>query len=1049
MMDSISDVASGLLRNLSLDSMYWSLAVAILFLTSLGVFWFKIRPRSLQKPRVNFIDSTATSFLKRSHKKSLIVFVHGLLGSEESTWGNFPKLVIENPETAKKYDVATFGYPTGLFHIQKVPSLDELAGFLDTELETKCRSYGEIVLVAHSMGGLLARKFVANSLERETQPDGKPCRVSRMLFFATPHRGSMVATTAKFGFTVMRQISSIFGSLAEFAVQTATDGGASEQLKSLATGSDFIFDLERQEERVQARDRTYVKYVIAESDLAVDRNSGVGSLDFHVIHDSDHSSLVKPETADHASVQVARDFLKYTRDKVPYAANADHRQPVLNITRPGDKSAGDDPSKRFVFWNQEIPFVGRKKELKHLEAFLAPNKSTLRWLVLNGPGGIGKSRLALEICQVQSTHYWNAGFVDPSREMIDWRVWQPRIPTLMIVDYAGGKARHVATMLAGLSERSPGHEIRHPVRVILIERDGREDSNWLRTILRSSHLVDDTRTRHENLELEALDDSWPIFEAIEGADQLGREETLSTFAIIDPDCRPLHAFLMADAIARGEDVRLWDRLALLKNVIQREEQHFWFGPSASDHGTLTPATQAEKRALALATMTGSIARSVLNGQHGQLLPRWNIDRHPKLFAAMTGESVDERVTSVQPDIIGEFFVIEILKETKPDHNELIDIAWQNNPHEMSLFVSRLGQDFLSELATVEVLETKLDTSIKRKSWSCAAADLVGFYGESHDLHAARKIHDQLLDVAKAHAEEPELRFTLALASMTLIADYAAHSSTSDAQVIYDGLTRLSDNFPGDEILAFRRMQAAVNLISAYGNAGNLDQAHNIYSEMKLLSIMNSGMEGKRARVEFAKGSLNTLNAFLRKGEIQSARDIYDELKEFCDCYREETEIQARRSNAALRLLFAYSNEGTFDSANEIYAELSDLAKKLPQLLQLQQNWAVGTGTLISLASNLGTTDRIEMLNKELESFGHIAKAGIIFSQRAVGQSDNAEALLRQFSEGDEETHEWLSFLSTLNAIPPEKYAERWSFQSSMYRINQVMSEVLVGDGTRP
>ena len=54
--------------------------------------------------------------------------------------------------------------------------------------------------------------------------------------------------------------------------------------------------------------------------------------------------------------------------------------------------------RRFFYGTQKVPFLGREKELAALSAFLYTPKRFAWWLVA-GAGGLGKSLLALELCE--------------------------------------------------------------------------------------------------------------------------------------------------------------------------------------------------------------------------------------------------------------------------------------------------------------------------------------------------------------------------------------------------------------------------------------------------------------------------------------------------------------------------------------------------------------------------------------------------------------------------------------------------------------------------
>ncbi len=155
--------------------------------------------------------------------KKLVLFIHGLGGDPDSTWGKFPELIHADGELSKLYDVERVAYDTGFFGSQ--PSLAVCATSLKTRIDNRYGDYSDIALIAHSQGGLIARSYIAERINSR-----QPLRVSRLLTFATPHQGSGLATLLK------RVLYS------------------SPQVKNLDPNSDFLLTLNRDWGRPNPRD---------------------------------------------------------------------------------------------------------------------------------------------------------------------------------------------------------------------------------------------------------------------------------------------------------------------------------------------------------------------------------------------------------------------------------------------------------------------------------------------------------------------------------------------------------------------------------------------------------------------------------------------------------------------------------------------------------------------------------------------------------------------------------------------------------------------------
>lgn len=106
-----------------------------------------------------------------------------------------------------------------------------------------------------------------------------------------------------------------------------------------------------------------------------------------------------------------------------------------------------------AFWNAQetllpghaAPLVGRDDELARLRTALAPaaDSPTNRVVVVEGPGGVGKTRLAVEAGLASTTLIARTGTVLSADEMVDVPV---NVPSVLVVDDA-----HRSSDLSGLA----------------------------------------------------------------------------------------------------------------------------------------------------------------------------------------------------------------------------------------------------------------------------------------------------------------------------------------------------------------------------------------------------------------------------------------------------------------------------------------------------------------------------------------------------------------------------------------------------------------------
>jgi tetratricopeptide (TPR) repeat protein len=204
-------------------------------------------------------------------KPLLILFVHGLGATSENAWGQFRRLIDEDDSLGPLADVRFFGFKTAKTRWSLRPSsrkqkVSDLAKGLRTEIDERYRDYASIVLVGHSMGGLVIRQYLVSEVRH-----GSPLRVNKAVLFAVPNQGSEMAAVANLFSVVHAQLADL-----------TPDSPFLESLNGdwRAFGLDALID---------------VTHVIAGLDEAVREQSAVGLWGLakvKLVADKSHSELV-------------------------------------------------------------------------------------------------------------------------------------------------------------------------------------------------------------------------------------------------------------------------------------------------------------------------------------------------------------------------------------------------------------------------------------------------------------------------------------------------------------------------------------------------------------------------------------------------------------------------------------------------------------------------------------------------------------------------------------------------------------------------------------
>jgi triacylglycerol esterase/lipase EstA (alpha/beta hydrolase family) len=188
----------------------------------------------------DYMDKLGLLALEHPDKNRIpLVLVHGLM-SRPATWENVINEFGTDPDIQRHYQVYLFRYPSGVPVVFSSEKLREHLATLHGSLvkEGSGRACKNMVLIGHSMGGLVSKAQVQDSgdrlwvnilgdtpaalglskseyeaLRRYLEFDPNP-NVSRVMFAATPHRGSQMADSrlAHFARGLVKLPSHTFGS---------------------------------------------------------------------------------------------------------------------------------------------------------------------------------------------------------------------------------------------------------------------------------------------------------------------------------------------------------------------------------------------------------------------------------------------------------------------------------------------------------------------------------------------------------------------------------------------------------------------------------------------------------------------------------------------------------------------------------------------------------------------------------------------------------------------------------------------------------------------
>jgi pimeloyl-ACP methyl ester carboxylesterase len=213
----------------------------------------------------------------KTRNKRLVIFVHGLNGSrygKDPTGGNFPKFLYEDlPDV----DVGLYSYRTGIGRLRfskSVPIKAEAQILADRIREL--RTYKSIVLIGHSLGGVLSEGAVAQLVNSRKVMQ----RLNGLFLMAAPQLGSL-------------RVPRLFKCLSQDFRALAPHGAYVSEIASV-----FQNRLSLMESRTQSGRRKLPTWaVVAVGDIWVDPlSASIGLVEEQIYRvRGNHPEIVKPK----------------------------------------------------------------------------------------------------------------------------------------------------------------------------------------------------------------------------------------------------------------------------------------------------------------------------------------------------------------------------------------------------------------------------------------------------------------------------------------------------------------------------------------------------------------------------------------------------------------------------------------------------------------------------------------------------------------------------------------------------------------------------------
>jgi|GEM_PF-6415955 len=368
---------------------------------------------------------------KPTRNNSLLVFVHGWGGRRygpRSSWGRFPELLFRDFPTL---DIGLYTYRTRfgrLKFLRSIPLDEEARIFADTLRDLE--EYRKIVLLGHSMGGLLCMGAIAHLTNtRDLEPHKEALsRIKGLMLFAVPQLGSLrvppllsflsldllaLKPHGKF----VSQIQHTFSTRLYLNEKGSASGKPRVPMWAVVAASDFLVDrlsasIHLPEDRTRTvhglhgeivkptfEDSNVYGFVKKRVQICLEDNTTTDYADLieahgrHGRHSAAEKFYIEYKAADQNGALQLDEIVEKPRRNIDALPGLDLGIPVGHQ----ETEHREDFSTKLRL-PPELKFVGRPDEVTSLTEHIGSTDLTIL-VTLTGSPGVGKSRLGHEVAR--------------------------------------------------------------------------------------------------------------------------------------------------------------------------------------------------------------------------------------------------------------------------------------------------------------------------------------------------------------------------------------------------------------------------------------------------------------------------------------------------------------------------------------------------------------------------------------------------------------------------------------------------------------------------